>query len=64
MGVTVVKGSVAGAGAVVTRSMPSDSGVGGNPTQVTCTVEELVGKRRQLAHAHPEYSFANCEPEQ
>lgn len=55
MGVTVGKGSIVGAGAVVTKDVPSGVVVGGNPAQIICSVDELVEKRRQLYREHPEY---------
>lgn len=55
MGVTIGRGSVVGAGAIVTQNVPPNSVVAGNPARIVCTVEELVEKRRQLALANPEY---------
>jgi acetyltransferase-like isoleucine patch superfamily enzyme len=55
MGVRVGRGSIVGAGAVVTKDVPPGSVVGGNPAKVICTVAELVEKRKQLAREHPEY---------
>jgi maltose O-acetyltransferase len=46
MGVTIGKGSIVGAGAVVTKDVPSGSVVVGNPGKVVCSVNELVEKRR------------------
>jgi acetyltransferase-like isoleucine patch superfamily enzyme len=55
MGVCVGRGSIVGAGAVVTKDVPPGSVVAGNPAKVICTVEELVKRRLQLAREHPEY---------
>lgn len=55
MGVTIGKGSIVGAGAVVTNDVPPGSVVAGNPAKVICTVEDLVARRRKLAVEHPEY---------
>jgi len=55
MGVTVGKGSIVGAGAVVTSDVLPGSVVAGNPARVICTTEELAERRIQVAHEHPEY---------
>ena len=55
MGTRIGKGSIVGAGAVVTSDVPPGSVVAGNPAKVICTVKELVEKRRQLAIDHPEF---------
>lgn len=55
MGVTIGKGSIVGAGAVVTHDVPPGSVVAGNPAKVVCTVAELVKNRKQLALTHPEF---------
>ncbi len=46
MGVTIGKGSIVGAGAVVTKDVPPNSVVSGNPAKVICSVDHLVEKRR------------------
>jgi carbonic anhydrase/acetyltransferase-like protein (isoleucine patch superfamily) len=55
MGVTVGKGSIVGAGAIVTQDVPPGMVVAGNPAKVICTVDELVARRRQEMIQHPEY---------
>ena len=55
MGVTVGKGSIIGAGSVVTSDVPPGSVVAGNPARVIHSVDVLIQKRRQLAIEHPEY---------
>ena len=55
MGVTIGKGSIVGAGAVVTTDVPPSSVVGGNPAKVICSVDELIHRRKALAVDHPEY---------
>lgn len=55
MGVTIGRGSIVGAGAVVTKDVMAGSVVAGNPAKVVCTVDELVARRKILAREHPEY---------
>ena len=56
MGVTIGKGSIVGAGAVVTKDVCPGSVVAGNPAQLICTVDELLERRRKLLVEHPEFS--------
>jgi maltose O-acetyltransferase len=55
MGVRIGRGSIVGAGSVVTSDVPAGSVVAGNPARVVLSVDELVRRRRQLAVDHPEY---------
>ena len=55
MGVKIGKGSIVGAGAVVSSDVPTGSVVAGNPARVICTTAQLIEKRKQLAITHPEF---------
>jgi len=54
MGVTIGEGSVVGAGAVVTKNVPPNVVVAGNPAKVLMTTTELVAKRKEQISGHPE----------
>ena len=43
-GVNIGDNAIVGAGAVVTKNVPADSVVVGNPAKVICTVKELINK--------------------
>jgi maltose O-acetyltransferase len=61
MGVRIGKGSIVGAGAVVTHDVPSNSVVAGNPAKVICSVGELVQKRVQQIVKNPSIFPAGLE---
>jgi radical SAM protein with 4Fe4S-binding SPASM domain len=44
--VTIGENSIVGAGSVVTRDIPSDIVVAGNPAKIICRTEELLEKRK------------------
>ena len=48
-GVTVGDNSIIGAGSVVTRDVPANSVVAGNPARVIKSVDELLEKRSKLS---------------
>jgi acetyltransferase-like isoleucine patch superfamily enzyme len=43
-GVTIGNGVIVGAGAIVTKDVPANLVVAGNPARVICTVEEYISK--------------------
>ena len=45
-GVTIGNNVIVGAGSIVTKSIPNDSIVGGNPARIICTIEEYEEKRK------------------
>lgn len=47
-GVTIGKNSIVGANAVVTKSIPPNVVVSGNPAKVLCSAEEYIQKQGQL----------------
>ncbi len=53
MGVTVGKGSIVAAGAVVTHDVPPGSIVAGSPARVIGTVDTLVKRRREELAENP-----------
>ena len=55
MGITIGKGSIVGAGAVVTKDVPPGSVVAGNPAKVIGTVNDLVERRKRIKITHPEF---------
>ena len=54
-GVSVGPNAVVGAGAVVTRDVPPDTVVAGNPARVICTLAEYLKKHRREMREHPEH---------
>ena len=55
MGVRIGHDSIVGAGAVVTKDVPPNSVVAGNPAKIVSTTDAVVEKRRALAKTNPEY---------
>jgi acetyltransferase-like isoleucine patch superfamily enzyme len=55
MGVTVGKGSIVAAGAIVSKDVEPGTVVAGNPAKPITQTSVLVEKRRELAKTHPEY---------
>lgn len=41
-GVTIGEGALVAAGSIVTKSVPANTVVGGNPAKVICTVDEYI----------------------
>lgn len=65
-GVTIGRGSIVGAGSVVTRSIPRGSLAAGNPARVLSTIEEYRQRQQQLAagRTYPlEYSLGQVSAE-
>jgi maltose O-acetyltransferase len=54
-GVTVGKNSIVAAGSVVTKSVPENSVVGGNPAKFICSLEEYLNKQKELIKVLPNY---------
>ena len=61
MGVSIGEGSIVGAGAVVTKDVPSRSVVAGNPARIIMTTDELVERREELIFTHPEVLTTNSD---
>jgi len=55
MGVTIGAGSIVGAGAVVTKDIPPDSVVAGNPAKIICKKSALVEKRKKEIVDRPKF---------
>jgi maltose O-acetyltransferase len=55
-GVTIGRGSIVGAGSVVTRSIPAGSVAVGNPARVRCSVEEYRHRQTALLEAGRKFS--------
>ena len=56
-GVTVGKSSIIAAGAVVTKDVPSNSVVAGNPAKVICSKNEYINKNKLLLNEYPKFSW-------
>jgi len=55
-GVTIGRGSIVGAGSVVTRSVPAGSVVAGNPAKVMTTVEDYCKRQAELMTTAKKFS--------
>jgi maltose O-acetyltransferase len=53
-GVTIGPNAIVGAHSTVTRDVPPNTVVAGNPARVICTLEEWMAKRYQEMAEHPE----------
>jgi acetyltransferase-like isoleucine patch superfamily enzyme len=53
-GVTIGNNVIVGAGSVVTRSIPGDRVVGGNPATVICTLQEYMERGSQREETYDE----------
>lgn len=56
-GVTVGENSIVAAGAVVTKDVPSNSVVAGNPAKVICSKNEYINKNKLLLNEYPKFSW-------
>lgn len=56
-GVTVGENSIVAAGEVVTKDVPANTVVAGNPAQVITTKEEYVNKNKILLDKYPKFSW-------
>ena len=46
-GVCIGPDSIVGSGSIVTKNVPADTVVAGNPARVICTLEEYIERYRQ-----------------
>ena len=60
-GVRIGNGAIVGAGAVVTKDVPDNTVVAGNPAKVICTVEEYIKKcsDKKVLYTPPESFYLN-----
>lgn len=56
-GVTVGESSIVAAGAVVTKDVPSNSVVAGNPAKIICSKNEYINKNKLLLNEYPKFSW-------
>lgn len=60
-GVEIGKNVIVGAGSVVTKSVPDNSVVGGNPAQVICSLQEYMEKESKREEAYDDtYARKRC----
>lgn len=60
-GVTIGNGAIIGAGSVVTKDVPDNTVVAGNPAKIICTVEEYIKKctDKKVLYTPPESFYSN-----
>jgi maltose O-acetyltransferase len=47
---------IIGSGSIVTKDIPSDSVVAGNPARIICTTQEYIQKNKELLNENPNFS--------
>ena len=55
-GVTVGENSIVAAGAIVTKNIPKNVVVSGNPAKIITTVDEYINRNKQLLNEYPKFS--------
>lgn len=56
-GVTVGENSIVAAGAVVTKDVPPNTAVAGNPVKIIISKEEYINKNKALLEQYPKFSW-------